>query len=325
METPMRKKQKQTSKPKKESVWRKVPRTTGLYEYRPSGTFFTHIMHGGRLYRESLKTSDLAFAKRKLHDFKQRLQRTDPRFGKMSFIAWLKDVYLRTLKGSESTLADKRRIIERVKRTWVKARTQPMRDLKPTDVERWLNEEFGGWSTSYYNSALSLVRDALAKAVADHMIMENPAGALKWRKRTKPIRLTPTFEQFQEIVADIRSQRFNGHDAEQSGDFIEFLGLAGLGQAEASALTRADVDLDAGRIIVYRFKTDQGFAIPIYPQARALIEKLCKGRRPNERLFEIDQARAALSNACKRLGYALYTQRSLRRMFITRCIEEALT
>ena len=37
-------------------------------------------------------------------------------------------------------------------------------------------------------------------------------------------------------------------DAQDSADFLEFLGLAGLGQAEARSLTRADVDLDAGRI-----------------------------------------------------------------------------
>ena len=122
-------------------------------------------------------------------------------------------------------------------------------------------------------------------------------------------------------MADIRSQRFNGHDAEQSGDFIEFLGLAGLGQAEAAAITRADVDLEAGRIIVYRFKTDTGFAIPVFPQVRLLVEKLCQGKKPSERLFKISQARAALRNACRRLDFPRYSHRSLRRCFITRAIE----
>jgi len=34
------------------------------------------------------------------------------------------------------------------------------------------------------------------------------------------------FTQFQQIVASIREQKFN-REAEESGDFIEFLGLAG--------------------------------------------------------------------------------------------------
>src|SRR4029077_11300262 len=132
-----------------------------------------------------------------------------------------------------------------------------------------------------------------------------------------PIRLTPTFEQFQAIVADIHAQRFN-REAELSGDFVEFLGLAGLGQAEAAAIKRSDVDLDAGRIIIYRHKTDTGFVIPIYPQVRALVEKLCNGKKPNDRLFAINEARKALTNACKRLEFPPFTHRSLRRMFITR-------
>ena len=115
---------------------------------------------------------------------------------------------------------------------------------------------------------------------------------------------------------------------------MEFLGLAGLGQAEASSLTRADVDLDAGRIIVYRHKTDVGFAIPVFPQLRPLLEKLCKGKKPHERLFTVNGARKAIANACKRLGFvrelpdgrmvAQFTHRSLRRMFITRCLERGI-
>jgi integrase len=199
-----------------------------------------------------------------------------------------------------------------------------MRDLKPTEVERWLNQQFGDWSEAYYNAALSLVRNALEKAVGDHVIMENPAGALKYRKRKRPIRLTPTWEQFSSIVKDIRAQEFNGHGAEESADFIEFCGLAGLGQAEVAAIKRSDIDLDAERIIVYRHKTDTGFVIPVYPQLRSLIEKLCKGRRPNEHLFSIGQARMAISNACRRLELPPFTHRSLRRMFITLALERGI-
>lgn len=41
-----------------------------------------------------------------------------------------------------------------------------------------------------------------------------------------PIRSTPTWEQFQSIVADIRAQKFNA-EAEESADLVEFMGLAG--------------------------------------------------------------------------------------------------
>jgi integrase len=162
-----------------------------------------------------------------------------------------------------------------------------------------------------------LVRDVLQTAVRDRVITENPARELKYRKRKTPIRLTPTFEEFKQIVAKIRAQKFN-QVVEQSGDFVEFLGLAGLGAAEAASLTPADVDFKAGHIIAYRHKTSTGFAVPIFPQLAALLEKLCKDKAHNERLFQINDARKALTNASVRLGLPHFTHRSLRRMFITR-------
>jgi integrase len=165
-----------------------------------------------------------------------------------------------------------------------------------------------------------MVRDALEQAVRDRVIAENPARELKYRKRKTPIRLTPTFEQFKQIVSEIRAQKFN-QVAEQSGDFIEFLGRAGLGAAETASLTPADVDFQAGHIIAYRHKTSTGFAVPIFPQLKPLLEKLCNGKAHDERLFQINEARKALTNACVRLGLPHFTHRSLRRMFITRAIE----
>jgi len=143
----------------------------------------------------------------------------------MSFAAVL-DAYDETLTGAESTLEDKRAIIAKLKRTWSGVETLPLRTVKPSDVKRWLSEHYGERSATYYNSALSVVRSALEMAVKDKIISENPAKDLTYHKRKKPIRLTPTFEQFKAIVASIRGQRFN-REAERSGDFVEFLGLAG--------------------------------------------------------------------------------------------------
>jgi integrase len=160
-------------------------------------------------------------------------------------------------------------------------------------------------------------------ALRDRIISDSPAAHLKYIKRQKPIRLTPTWEQFKAIIADVRAQVFNA-DAQDSADFLEFLGLAGLGQAEAGSLTRADVDFEAGRIITFRHKTSQGFAIPIFPQLRPLLESLCEGKSNQDKIFEIANAKHALTNACARLRFPPFNQRSLRRMFITRAIERGV-
>ena len=305
------------------NIWTRIKRERGLYRYNPSGQYFARVRFHGKLYRRKLETGDLAVAKRKLRTFKDDLERTDTKKGNTSFGKVLDD-YTATLTGADKTLVNKRVIIEKLKATWFGIDSLPLRTVKPSQVTAWLAKHYGDWSAAYYNSELTVIRDALDMAVADRIILESPAKGLTYRKRKQPIRRTPTFEQFNQIVADIRSQKFNGHDGDQSGDFIEFLGLAGLGQAEAAAIKRSDVDLESARILIYRHKTDTGFAIPIYPQLRRLVDKLCKGKNHNERLFPINQARKALTNACKRLELPPYTQRSLRRMFITRAIERGV-
>ena len=304
------------------NTWTKIKREHGLYRYNPSGQFFARVRFKGKLYRKKLDTDDLTLAKRKLRGLKDDLERTDATKGNTSF-AKLLDDYAETLQGAESTLANKFSVIAKLKETWFGIDSLPLRTVKPSQVSAWLTTHYGDWSSAYYNLALSVITSALDMAVADRIIIESPAKGLKYRKRKSPIRPTPTFEQFKQIVADIRGQRFNA-DAEQSGDFVEFLGLAGLGQAELAAIKRSDVDLDAGRMIVYRHKTSQGFVVPIYPQVRLLVEKVCKGKKHNERLFSIKEARKALANSCKRLGLPSFTHRSLRRMFVTRCIEKGV-
>jgi integrase len=290
-----------------------------LYRYESSRVYFAHVRSGGKLHRKSLETTDSAIARRRLAEFRRTLERTDAASGNKSFAAVL-DEYRATLIGAKSTVEDKNVIIDKIKSTLFGAQTLPLRELKPTQIKTWLATHYGHKSASYYNSALMLIRDALETAVRDRAIVENPAKELKYRKRKMPIRLTPTFEQFKQIVSEIRSQKFN-QVVEQSGDFIEFLGLAGLGTAEAAALTPANVDFDAGHIIAYRQKTSTGFAVPIFPQLKPLLEKLCNGKAHNERLFQINDARKALTNACVRLGLPHFTARSLRRMFVSRCIE----
>ena len=123
--------------------------------------------------------------------------------GKKSFAAVL-DEYRKTLIGAKSTVEDKNVIIDKVKSTLFGAETLPLCELKPSQIKAWLATHYGHKSASYYNSALMLIRDALETAVRDRVIAENPAKDLKYRKRKTPIRLTPSWQEFKAIVAEIR-------------------------------------------------------------------------------------------------------------------------
>jgi integrase len=230
--------------------------------------------------------------------------------------------YLKTVQHQKpKTIERKTFIVKRIKTDWPTGRFTQVSKIKPSDVDAWLSRyPFGSASRNLH---ISCVKELFNSAVRDRIISASPAAHLRSAKREKPIRLTPTFEQFKAIIADVRAQVFNA-DAQDSADFLEFLGLAGLGQAEAGSLRRADVDFAAGQIITYRHKTSTGFTIPIFPQLRPLLERLCEGKAHDARVFKISDAKKALAGASRRLGYPPFSQRSLRRMFITRAIEKGV-
>jgi integrase len=74
-------------------------------------------------------------------------------------------------------------------------------------------------------------------------------------------------------VNSIRSEQQNAK-ADDSADFIEFLGLAGLGQAEAANLTWGDVDWEKEVLMVRRQKTKALFFPPIYPDLKLFLRRL---------------------------------------------------
>jgi len=64
--------------------------------------------------------------------------------------------------------------------------------------------------------------------------------------------------------------------------------------------------------------------VPLFPQMRPLPERLCEGKAHNERVPKIEDAKKSLAGACRRLGHPPFSQRSLRRLFITRAIEKGV-
>jgi integrase len=305
----------------KQSAFRKVGPC--LYRYVSNGVYYARFKTGGKEIRCSLETTDRKLADRRLAKKKDEQSRLDRSQGKIT-LAELCDRYIKTVEHQgEKTVDQKRRVAKRIKEHWPEGSVVQVGKVRPSDVDMWLARYgFGAASRSFY---IQVIKDVFSLALRDKIIWDSPAAHLKYVKREKPIRRTPTFEQFQQIVESIRSQKFNGHDADESADFVEFLGLAGLGQAEASTLEWPDIDWQREQIITFRHKTKAGFAIPLYPQLRSLLARKHAQRQPGgDRVFKIDNAKKAIAAACKRLKLPAFSHRSFRRMFITRAVERGV-
>ncbi|HEV3099498.1 MAG TPA: hypothetical protein VGY75_07265, partial [Candidatus Udaeobacter sp.] len=255
-----------------------------LYRYSPNGVYYARIKTDGKEIKRSLKTTDREIAKRELAQFRDEQRQLDRSQNRLT-LTELCDRHLKTVQHQKpKTVERKTFIVGRVKNDWPTGKLTQIAKIRPSDVDVWLSRyPFG---TASRNLHISCVKELFALAVRDRIIPASPAAHLRYARRERRIQSTPTFEQFKAIIADVGAQPFNA-DAQDSADFLEFLGLAGLGQAEASSLTRADVDFEADRIITFRHKTATGFAIPLFPQVCPLLERLCEGKAHDERTFKI--------------------------------------
>ena len=124
-------------------------------------------------------------------------------------------------------------------------------------------------------------------------------------------------------MASVRSQVY-ADTSKESADLIEFMGKAGLGQAECAGLRGQDINFNSERVVIIRQKTCAEFTIPLYPVVRPLLERMAAerdlDRDPEEKVFKVRDPKKPLESACKRLGLTKYSARAFRRIFITRCL-----
>jgi integrase len=295
-----------------------------LYRLSTTGMYYAVIRHSGKIHRRSLETTDLATAKRKLGDERVKITKVDKRSCKITLTV-LCDEYLETLRCAPRTLTEKKYTARRVKDTWPapEGAAKLIGKIRTADVRKWLAGLKGG--PAHHNAHLWFIRSVFEHAVENRLLHENPAAGIKPQKRDRPIRSTPTRDQFRAIVDSIRSEKRNAK-RKDGADLIEFMGLAGVGNAEVGNLTWGDIDFAGGKITLFRQKTRRGFQVPLYPQLRALLERR-KGeedRKPKEPVFPFKTARGALKTACERLSYPQFDHRAFRRMFITNALEKGI-
>ena len=270
-----------------------------------------------------METTDRKLAERKLKAWIEALDRVDSEAEKTT-LSQLLEKFTASRQGlSKSTRSTETGIINKLKATWKNGLNIRVAQVQPSMLDAWLAQHEQRLKNSSYNRFGLLLKQLFEVAVADRMIIESPVARMKrtWKRPQKPVRNVPTQVQFEAIVANIRAQDLNV-GAEESADFIECAGLAGLGQAEVRSLALDDIDWDKNRIRVRRQKTDQLFYLPLYPHLKPLLEKLRKKfpeKAPrDQRLFKIKDARKALANACVRLGFPAFTQRNIRQVLIRR-------
>lgn len=305
------------------SEYVKIPNIVGLYRNTRTGCYYGEKKVKGKRREKSLGTTDRKIAERRLKEWMANLDKVDVEVEKTT-LQTLFTKFRNTRKGKSDSSQD---IIDLVLNSftkwWPHGLSFQVRSVRPSHLEEWLALLEQKHRNTTYNRYAGVLKQVFELAVKDRIIVESPFDLVATRSKRpqKPHRTVPSLEQFEAIVQSVRAQA-DSPTAEESGDFLEFLGLAGVGQAEASSLVWGDVDWTKNEIRFRRHKTDTCFTVPIYAHLKPLLVKLRQKAGSHvssrQRVLKIKESKKALTNACKRLRLPHFSQRNLRQCLIRR-------
>ncbi len=302
----------------------------GIYRYRTGG-FYLRSKVSGRTTWHKLKSVDLQAARREARDHLRTGRQVDKRAARRTVADFLAAILAGYPEGS-GTRRNHEVHARKIAAYWPGGAEMPISSVKAGHIREFMQKAFPDASGTYYNDVLAFLKRLFLRALEDHAIAALPDidGKQKdsiWkRRRYKPGKVhIPDLKTWRKIVESVRSEQ-HSDTAEESADFLEAEGALGLGQAELASLIWADVDTKRMQISVRRVKTGEPFTVPIYPQAKELIERRKKitGSMPTNRVFTIKDPKVALTNACKKLGLPRYSQRTFRKMFITEALRNGV-
>jgi integrase len=217
--------------------------------------------------------------------------------------------------------------INSLRKSWKRGFEISVTAILASDLSMWLAQQTDLKPNSF-NELSRQLKNIFELALHDQIVPKSPyKGVTNKRKRvTKKPDAIPSMEQFEKITAVIREQRFADH-AKDSADLATFLGLAGLGQAEAKQFCWKDFDFTKASFLVKRQKTGQYFEVPFYPYLKSfLLDLYNRHDKPDgeTKVFRVADCKKTLSTACRKLGYHHFSPRSLRKFGIVRLLRSGV-
>ena len=325
-----------TPSPSRRSTYLHLDRVApNLYRHRVSGLYYGFHKIAGKRRSLSLKTADRKTAERKLAEWLRDLGEVDASSPDATLAMLLENFQTVRAAKSKSTARTEGGILREFRASFPKPMSTYVSRVKPSDLAAWLARIRPNKRASTYNRWRLWLRQLFDLSVMDGIVARSPFvdHLLPLAKKERVVRLIPTEDEFRAMVATIRNpflepqlgRRGGQRPAWQheSADFVEFLGLAGVGQAEASALRWSDIDEKRNEILYTRQKTRKPFKTPIYGWLKPLILRLKASRKEggDAKVFAIREVKHAMATACRTLGYHHFTHRSLRAMRIKRLWE----
>ena len=206
-----------------------------LYRYVPTGTYYARFESSGREIRRSLDTDDRPLAKRRLADLQRSTARTVQGGGKVT-LGQLCERYLATTRNQAHhdlpqrghRTAHQSRLARRCRRAhWQGGHITHCGLAGQLQLRR-----------AFIQSASRIHPRGVCTGRGRPVAGPFTGGGMKIKKRKKPIRKTPTLEEFRAIVADIRASSRNADAGQRGFRGVHRAGRAGAGGGRGVDLGR---------------------------------------------------------------------------------------
>jgi integrase len=288
-------------------------------------TYFALIKVSGKQIKRSLRTDDLAIAKRRLAELRDKAVRLRGKESRNIRFEELTADWLESIKPNLKAKSwDRRRVAIVGLTPFFKG--MPVKSMGYQEIDEWRRRRGAKISSRSHNIELETLKLLLRYAGDRGILLDNHADKFKRRKETKPVVRIPTRKEFRSLMVGLIS----APKAVASGAaaMVEFLAYSGMRVGEAREVRIRDVDFENSRVLITGgiggTKNREQRTIPLFPNLRKVVERLIETTpdvSPNTKLFSIKSPRGAMKNACERMGLEPFTVHALRHYFASNAIE----
>jgi integrase len=320
--------QENALKQAEQPVFHKV--AENLYRLESSNGYYALVKKAGKQFRRSLKTKDRKLAERRLKELKAQIgvltvAKDD---AKLTFKE-VADAWNDATKHSieESTEQRRKTCIENLAGYF---KDLSVRNITVRDCEQWAAKRGAGAAAQTFAHELGVMKSAFKYALKHGFILSNPAVEIKRKKISNCKIQTPSRDQFQQIVAQMRfsdGREDSQEQAKDGADLVEFLAYSGARIGEAHATIWKDARFDTGEIWIHGKKSEASDRlVPMSKALRFFLERLKQEINPklSDSIVKVKSAKRSLRRACKKLGLPVFTHHDFRHYFATTCIEEGV-
>ena len=300
-----------------------------LYRHDTSKTYYGLLKRAGKQFRRALKTKDRKLAERRLAAYRHEIGNLSlTEDANVSF----EDVSLRWLETTRHALKDssvtRRETCINNLMPFFKGLT--IRNITARQCERWLTERGACIAPQTFAHELNTMNSVFGYAMRKGILLANPAREIKRPKIVQAEITVPTRDQFQTLLATIRSsdgRPDSQQKAKPGADLVELLAFSGCRLAEATSIRWSDVSMERNCITItggeVGTKNNENRTVPMTSALQELLLRLQSERevKPNDFVSLTKSAKKCLQTACRKLGFPQFTHHDFRHLFATTCIE----